>query len=777
MIQFKRMMMRSKLVFVFLCIGLIPVLLIGGISAYLAQEALIDESFDELSALRDNKKHEAEYYFKDMLIIAEVFARSKDVIDLYNRLFEYHESTGVKPDGTYNATSEEYRKIWETDGKIVKHFIEDTSYHDALLICFAHGHVMFSVNQENELGSNLNYGVFQDSPLAKLWKEVRKQRKMAVLDFQVAANREPSLLVGYPVMKNEEIVGIFVLELEVAAINAFMHERAGMGKTGEMYMVGPDQLMRSDSFLDPQNHSVVNSFKNPEKGKIDTEATKAALSGITDQKMILDYRGNLVLSAYTPIQIGDLKWALLVDIDKSEIMDPVFHLIGLICIFICIITVILIFVAYNISKMITNPLLKGVDFAKRVSNGDLTSTITLDQEDEVGILARSLSDMASELRLVLTDVVDTSNNLSSTSEELSTISAQLTSSANNLTDQSKTIAVAANQVSENVTIAASATEQSSSSVANIANMTEEMSSTFIEVARFSQETVNNVKAVSDASGEMSEGMTQIAAAVEELNSSLNEVSKNTAQANRISQNASKRTGDINTRMNALVNAAKQIGRVVGVIKNIADKTDMLALNATIEAASAGETGKGFAVVAGEVKELAKQSAEATEEIAGQIEQIQMSTNEAFSAINEINKIIEEIASINEMNASSIVEQTSTAGEVAKTVAGNVRMIKSIAKNANDSTELVRNIAKSMDEISKTAKQVAMHVDELSKGISDMAKSSMVSAKSVRDISGNMQGITVSAQNTASGAEQTKKSADQLAKMASVLYEIIKKFKI
>ncbi|MCP4031850.1 MAG: hypothetical protein GY734_11495, partial [Herbaspirillum sp.] len=185
-----------------------------------------------------------------------------------------------------------------------------------------------------------------------------------------------------------------------------------------------------------------------------------------------------------------------------------------------------------------------------------------------------------------------------------------------------------------------------------------------------EKTDGNVKQVAKSGGDMRAQIDSVASSVEEMTASLNEVAKNTAKGSRISQNASRRTEQVNVRMDALVTASNQIGKVIGVIKDIADQTNMLALNATIEAAGAGDAGKGFAVVAGEVKELAKQSADATGEISAQIEEIQKSVSDAVQAIEDINKVISETASINEMIAASVEEQTATANEISKSVAGS-----------------------------------------------------------------------------------------------------------
>ncbi|MBF0224393.1 MAG: HAMP domain-containing protein [Desulfobacterales bacterium] len=431
----------------------------------------------------------------------------------------------------------------------------------------------------------------------------------------------------------------------------------------------------------------------------------------------------------------------------------------------------------GITSAITKPIIKIASFVKTFGTGDLSSTLDIDTKDEIGDMTRELNRAITNLRNIMKKLADTSNGLSGSSEELSSVSSQMAASAEEMTKQSDTVAAASEQISASVGTVASAAEQASSSVSNIAAMTEEMSSTFSNVANSSNETARNVDGMAHSSEEIASNINTIAAAIEEMTASLNEVSKNTAKGSRVSQNANKRAQDINERMEVLVNASKQIGKVVGVIKDIADQTNMLALNATIEAAGAGEAGKGFAVVAGEVKELAKQSAEATDEIAGQVENIQNSTNEAVAAIEEISKIINEIAGINETIASAVEEQTATASEISKSVANNAKTVKDVSNNAKKSAQLVQEIAKSVGDSSIAAAEIAKHVDELSSGVREVANSSNEAAKGVHDISKNIQGISSASKETSIGASQTNLSSKELANMAAALSEIVKGFKL
>ncbi|MBF0102026.1 MAG: hypothetical protein HQK77_14075 [Desulfobacterales bacterium] len=397
--------------------------------------------------------------------------------------------------------------------------------------------------------------------------------------------------------------------------------------------------------------------------------------------------------------------------------------------------------------------------------------------DEIQVLSRSLNMFIVNLHKMIKTITNQADKLNSSSSQLSIISSQMDSSADKMASKASNASIASENVTHNVGSVATTIEQSSVSVSNIADITDGIKRKVIEMSDFAQKTANNVHEMAQSSADMSHEINNIAAAIEEMTVSLNEVAKNTADANTISQNAKSQTNEIRTRMNALVKASKQIGKVVSVIKDIADQTNMLALNATIEAAGAGDAGKGFAVVAGEVKELAKQSADATDEIAEQIAAIQKTTDEAVASINQVSQIIDKTATISHIIASAVEEQTATANEISKTIAKNAQKVKIVAENANESASLVSEIAKTTDETSKTIISVALHVEELNNGVKDVASSSAKAAHGVQDISNDILEISQMLKEMAVGTEQTTNASTELAGMAKMLLELVSKFKL
>ncbi len=295
--------------------------------------------------------------------------------------------------------AEAFSPVDDEGNEFYAKYKEMYGYYDLFLLN-PDGYVFYSVEKESDYQTNLVSGKYSGSNLGKLVQQVLETKQFGLADFESYApsHGEPAAFIAQPVMHNDKVELVVALQLSLEAINGIMQQREGMGTTGKTYLVGSDKLMRSDSFLDSENHSVHASFANPEKGKVDTVAVQEGLDGASGEKLIKDYNDNWVLSAYTPLHIGDTTWVLLAEIDEAEVKAPISELITSIVLIGIGIAVAVAGVAFVMARGIANPLIKGVQLANAVARGDLSASLDIRQQDEIGMLAEAMRTMVSNLR-------------------------------------------------------------------------------------------------------------------------------------------------------------------------------------------------------------------------------------------------------------------------------------------------------------------------------------------------------------------------------------------
>jgi len=252
-------------------------------------------------------------------------------------------------------------------------YAQKYGYHDVFLIT-ARGDVFYSVSKEADYQTNMVDGQFSSSNLGELTREVLESKAFGFADFEPYApsNGAPAAFVAQPELGAQGNVEIVVaLQLPLEGVNSIVSLREGMGETGESYLVGPDNLMRSDSYLDQEGRSVTASFAGTvEENGVDTEATQKALAGESGLGIITDYNGHHVLSSYGPVEVYDTTWALVSDIDQAEVSAPSRQLRNFLLAVAGSTAVVVALVSFFVATSIANPIQLITQGAERISIGD-----------------------------------------------------------------------------------------------------------------------------------------------------------------------------------------------------------------------------------------------------------------------------------------------------------------------------------------------------------------------------------------------------------------------
>ncbi len=412
-----------------------------------------------------------------------------------------------------------------------------------------------------------------------------------------------------------------------------------------------------------------------------------------------------------------------------------------------------------------------------IEKGDLTARIHTSYRGDFQKLAEAINNSASRLAQALTEISSASNTLASSADELTATSNVMASNSEQMTGQANTVAAATEQASGNVKNMAAGVEEISANANSVASATEQVTANLRTVGAAVEQMSSNLKVIAGNSEQMQSAVTTVATAIEEMSVSLNEVSRSSGQAATVTNRAANSASDTAQLMERLGKSAQEIGKVVDMIKGIAAQTNLLALNATIEAASAGEAGKGFAVVANEVKELAKQTAGATEEIRSQVQDMQNNTEDAVKAIEEIVKIINEINAISGSIAASVEEQTATTNEISKNIGHAARGAAEAARNVGQAAGGASEVSRNVQEAVRGVTDISSNIGQLAMGAGEVARNAAEAARGINEVARNVASVSIAAKDTSRGATDTNNASKELARLAERLQGNVATFKL
>ncbi len=443
-------------------------------------------------------------------------------------------------------------------------------------------------------------------------------------------------------------------------------------------------------------------------------------------------------------------------------------------------SLVLVFIVYFMSsfRLAVIQTVKGLERAtRRLAEGDLTTRVELETRDELRQVGVAFNQMATAFCSLISEVKENAQDVTTASESLSSISQQMKQEAASMSQLSENASHLTESVDNSIKTVAAAVEQSSANINEVSRASTKMGNNIESVHVSAQDVSHRMQLIADAAEEMSSSVNTVASAIEEMSASLNEVSMSAAHAAKVANIAEETAQTTSETVNALGGSAREIESVLGVIKDIASQTNLLALNATIEAASAGEAGKGFAVVANEVKELAKRSAEATEDIRTRIEKMQSNTNAAVDAIGQILTIISEISHINHTIASAVEEQTATVNEVTRSIAGAAEAANEVSLNVNEAAKTSSDVAVQVSEANQSVTLITTHMTELAQGANEISKGAGEAATGASEMAEKVSQVNETSHATDEGASNVQLTAEELSKLASDLKLVVERFKI
>ena len=654
------MRLKHKLLAIFLAVALLPTLLIGFISTYIASDSLEQQAFSQLVAVREIKKSQILSYFAerkgDIEILTETVAK---VVD-----FSSSDNMSISAHGLHDYFEK---------------FTKSYDYYDLFLID-NRGEIFYTVTKEADYQTNLSHGIYSDSGLGELYRKVTSNNAFSIVDFSryAPSNNEPASFIAMPLTINGTSI-VVALQLSIEKLNTIMQQRDGMGESCESYLVGADHLMRSDSFLDPKGHSVKASFAgNAQQNGVLTEAVKQGLSGHTDQTIIIDYNGNPVLSAYTPLSISGMHWVLLSEIDVAEAFNPIYEMYWSISILMLLCILAIFVIAMITSRSILKPLggepKDMQQISETIAQGDLT--VVFNDGHEHYSVYGAMKRMSDGLLSMIGDIIDTSNNLASAAEQTSASSLQSSTSL----------------------------QQQQLSIELVATAIQEMSMSINDVANNATDVADSTKSAKQQSVDANDKLNKT---IEDLTSLGQEIDH------------------AKTVIQTLENDSYAIGGVLEAIRGIAEQTNLLALNAAIEAARAGDQGRGFAVVADEVRNLAQQTQDSTKNIEQMIDNLQQASKDAVNvmassskiaestigdakktavAIKGVNKEIECISQMTELIATAVEEQSCVSDDISQ----NITQISDAAGENSASAVQVSTASLQISKVADTRNKLSLN---------------------------------------------------------------------
>lgn len=648
------------------------------------------------------------------------------------------------------------------------------NYYDVLVVA-NDGSIFYSDTKEGDYNTNAFTGVAKNTGLARAAKKAMDTRNFAFDDFDryAPSNNQVSAFMAMPILEGGTPLFAIVLQLSPEGINSFMQERTGMGETGESILVGPDYLMRSDSYLD-DSHKLQASFDKPETGSVKTLPSIEALQNKSDTRDVVTYSGTHALASYAPIKVYDnLTWAIISKINNDEAFSSVTKFTRTMGVMGAIVLFSVMFIAVVVAASISTPITRMAKVITQISTErDLTLKVHSSGNDEIGAMTKAFNEMLDVIHTSFKVVSRSAVNVENSAEDVAkratgnreraqlelqrakesaTTIAEMSGSASKVSQASAGQKTAAEASAQTIFDLVEAVRQVSEA-ANTQN--KEAKETMARVAEMG---TTGAKVVSTAR-EQGAMVAKVSAAIASITTGVESMNKAVAQATQYgrasllaAEEGKRSVASTVEGMHAIAESSEQISDIIGVITEIAEQTNLLALNAAIEAARAGAHGKGFAVVADEVGKLAQRSSEAAKEITQLIKDSTGRVLEGTKLTDESQKSLIKIDEGGRVNMLAIDEIEKTASSLA----AGTSQVQHLMKELNALAEEIAGMAGEQGARRAAAENALTNLLQESSRITHLVEQANSGASA---IGAEMEGIVARTEEmTRLTAEQARRS--------------------
>jgi len=680
-----------------------------GVASYFSASSNIQDLTEaRLTATAESQRVVLDDYFKDMekglISLAQSYVTRKAITDFKKGwdkfgsdqsaiLRKAYITDNKHPAGEKHKLDKAGRTNYDKSHKkyhpTFRKYSDDYGYYDIFIFDNA-GNLVYSVYKENDFAKNFVSGQYKDTGLGSAYRAAIEGEvgEAHFFDFEAYApsNDAPASFIATPIALGKKKIGVLAFQMPTDRIQKLVSRFSGLGESGDVMLVGADNLLRSNTNSTESDDLLVTRFKND---LIDT-----ALSGKKTFGEVPDLSGAPVFAAVEPLNLMGNRFAVVVTQTLDEALGPVQSMRNWIIVLAGLFTIVAASAGYLVTLSVTRRVSRLVTTMSTLAEGDTSVEIAgLKDADEVG-------DMAKAVQVFKDNAVER---------------VRLTEEA----DQQESVMRARRQTVDGLIESFDSGIQTV--LVSVGDKLDQMRYTASSMSEVSDAAASQAEQATGSSADATQHVQSVASAAEELTASIEEIGRQVNESQGIVRDAATMTHTANDQVAGLADAANRIGEVVGLIKAVAEKTNLLALNATIEAARAGEAGRGFAVVASEVKELASQTANATEEISSQVSGIQTATGEAVAAIGSIADIMQQVESYTATIAAAVEEQGSATNEISRSVVQAASGTQDVSSNVTEVSRAVSETAQSAMQVQSASDDVKSKTDELRLSVDEFLK--------------------------------------------------------